>query len=124
MAGSQALQAFSNMAHRGAIAGDGKTGDGAGILTQLPRKLLAREVARMGWFGDPADLGVGMFFLPRRRWADQGRCRDIIEATVARHDLHFVGWRTVPVDLNALGERAADVRPAYNFALRAGLLRT
>ncbi|MFN8485159.1 MAG: glutamate synthase large subunit [Anaerolineae bacterium] len=116
---SQALQALSNMAHRGAIAADGKTGDGAGILTQLPRKLLAREAARMGWSGDPADLGVGMFFLPRRRWADQGRCRDIIEATIARHDLCFIGWRAVPVDLNSLGERAAAVRPDIHQALIA-----
>ncbi|MCW5851148.1 MAG: glutamate synthase subunit alpha, partial [Anaerolineae bacterium] len=107
----QGLEALSNMAHRGAINADGKTGDGAGVLTQIPRRLIAREAARLGWRGDPADLAVAMLFLPRRKWADQGRCRDIVEATLARHELPFIGWRQVPVNVAALGQRAADARP-------------
>ncbi len=116
---SQGLQALSNLAHRGAVAADGKTGDGAGVLTQLPRKLLAREAARLGWDGSPDDLAAGVFFLPRRKWAEQGRCRDIIEATLDRHELPFLGWRQVPISVAALGQRAADTRPDIQHALIA-----
>src|SRR6185503_20033422 len=54
-----------NMEHRGALNADARTGDGAGLLTPLPRRLLAREVERLtGQAVDPATLGVGVFFLP------------------------------------------------------------
>src|SRR5947207_1636557 len=62
------LQALANLAHRGAMDADGKSGDGAGVLTQLPRRLLSLEAERLGVRPPrPADLALGMFFLPRER---------------------------------------------------------
>src|SRR5688572_11358463 len=60
------LQAVANMTHRGAVDADAKTGDGSGVLTQLPRKLLLREAERRGFRVERAsDLALGMIFLPR-----------------------------------------------------------
>src|SRR3954464_9868625 len=62
----KALQAVANVTHRGAVDADAKTGDGSGVLTQLPRKLLVREAEWKRLRGDrPSDLGLGMVFLPR-----------------------------------------------------------
>src|SRR4029077_3657561 len=61
-----ALQALSRLAHRGAVDADGRTGDGAGLLTQIPYALLAEEGGP--WSTDPAALrraGMGLLFLPR-----------------------------------------------------------
>src|SRR3712207_9234029 len=57
----KALQAVANVTHRGAVDADAKTGDGSGILTQVPRKLLLREAERRGFRVErPADLALGM----------------------------------------------------------------
>src|SRR3989338_10086529 len=62
-----AIQGVCCVTHRGAVSADAKTGDGAGILTQIPRKLFARELAKLnsGQKTTPQDLGVGAFFLPQ-----------------------------------------------------------
>src|ERR1700716_4058142 len=60
----RALEALCNLTHRGAVDADGRTGDGAGILTQLPARFFKREAERLGHRLDD-DLAVGMFFLPR-----------------------------------------------------------
>ena len=61
-----AVTALVNHAHRGAVAADGKSGDGAGVLTQIPHELLARHLAQMGFTAPaPGDLALGMIFLPR-----------------------------------------------------------
>src|SRR5215217_1683561 len=60
-----ALQSLCNLAHRGATDADAKTGDGAGVLTQIPYKILVPEVTRLGGtLESEKDLGVGMIFLP------------------------------------------------------------
>src|SRR5215216_7172732 len=65
-----ALTAVGNMAHRGGVASDGKSGDGAGVLTQIPRSFFARELARLGITHPVEDLAVGMVFLPH----DEAHC--------------------------------------------------
>src|ERR687883_676603 len=64
---AKAVEAVANLSHRGAVAADGKSGDGSGVLTQIPRRLFAREIQRLG-FAEQFDandaLGVGMFFMP------------------------------------------------------------
>src|ERR1044071_4826826 len=61
-----AIEALGNLAHRGAVDADGKTGDGAGLLTGLPRKLILKEIEKRGFARPPADdIAAGMFFLPR-----------------------------------------------------------
>jgi len=62
---SQALTAVGNMAHRGGVGADGKSGDGAGVLTQIPRAFFERELARLGITYPVDDLAVGTFFLPQ-----------------------------------------------------------
>src|SRR5688500_16856973 len=74
----RALEAVANLTHRGAVDADAKTGDGAGVLTQLPRTLFRRELTALGIdLDDPADLGVGMVFLPGDDPAAAERCRAI-----------------------------------------------
>src|SRR5690349_815366 len=62
---SMALTAVGNMAHRGGVGADGKSGDGAGVLTQIPRAFFARELGRLGISYPVEHLAVGMIFLPR-----------------------------------------------------------
>ncbi|KAB8144593.1 glutamate synthase large subunit [Chloroflexia bacterium SDU3-3] len=111
-----ALTAVGNMAHRGGVDADGKTGDGAGILTQIPRKLFARELARLGISYPIEDLAVGMLFMPqddvRRAQATQ-----IIKQALAEYDLELLGIREVPVNSDALGERARKLQPVMQQAL-------
>ncbi len=114
---AQALEAVANLSHRGAVSADGKTGDGAGILTQIPYRMLAPDLQRLG-VRTPryTDLGVGMIFLPRdnRR---QGRARAILEDAVTREGLILFGWRKVPVATSALGDDAARTCPAIEQVL-------
>jgi glutamate synthase (ferredoxin) len=62
---SMALTALGNMEHRGAVAADGKSGDGAGVLTQLPLPLIKRELAAHNITVDTKHIAVAMLFLPR-----------------------------------------------------------
>ena len=62
-----ALSALERMAHRGAVDADGKTGDGAGVTTQIPYAVLEPQLERMGMhLASPNDLAVGLLFLPHR----------------------------------------------------------
>src|SRR5258705_3606423 len=61
---SQALDALARMAHRGAIDADGRTGDGAGVMTQIPFAVLRPQVEALGLDGTPGALAVGLIFLP------------------------------------------------------------
>src|SRR5262245_57474065 len=113
---AMALTAVGNMAHRGGVGADGKTGDGAGVLTQIPRPFFARELARLGVSYPVEDLAVGMVFLPN----DEEQCtsaRQLFEQGLAQHGLSLLGWRVVPVDEMALGERARALRPSIEQAL-------
>ena len=107
----QAMLAVTNVTHRGAVSADGKSGDGAGLLLQLPERLFARELGRLNYeLPEGARLGVGMIFLPR----DVGR-RDlavrICEGTAERYGVRVLGWREVPVNPSALGEKALVSMP-------------
>ncbi|MEE9551223.1 MAG: hypothetical protein V3W08_12575 [Candidatus Binatia bacterium] len=76
----QALRSIINLTHRGAVDADAKTGDGAGVLTQVPAKLVAKELEKLGFhLGGRDDVGVGMVFLPRTDPEAQKTSRAIIE---------------------------------------------
>ena len=111
------IQSVVNLTHRGAIDADAKTGDGAGILTQIPRKLFLKEVEKLGHRPPKEeDLAVGMIFLPSleqgvRGFQTQERCRAIIEDVLSHHRIKVFGWRQVPVDPSCLGEKAATTQP-------------
>ena len=108
----KAVLALANLTHRGAMDADAKTGDGAGVLTQIPTKLFAQEAERLVHrLPDGKDLAVGMIFLPRQDVMVNDRCRIIIEEAIDHYDLDFIGWRPVPVDESVLGDTAAELRP-------------
>ncbi|MCC6630284.1 MAG: glutamate synthase large subunit [Chloroflexi bacterium] len=108
----RALEAVQNLRHRGAVDADGRTGDGAGVLTQVPRRLYVRELARLGvTVEDPAGLAVGMCFLPGDDTAAADRCRALIDAAIAARGLVRLAWRQLPVDPSVLGEKAERTRP-------------
>jgi glutamate synthase domain-containing protein 2/glutamate synthase domain-containing protein 1/glutamate synthase domain-containing protein 3 len=113
----RALEAVANVTHRGAVSADGKSGDGAGILTQIPHRLLARDLHRLKVRASRhTDLGVGMVFLPQ----DDGRrarARALTEEAIIKEGLVLFGWRQVPVALSALGEDAARTRPEIEQVL-------
>jgi glutamate synthase domain-containing protein 2/glutamate synthase domain-containing protein 1/glutamate synthase domain-containing protein 3 len=106
-----ALQALAGLAHRGAVDADGRTGDGAGVLTAVPEELF-RPLA-----GD-APFAVGMLFLPRER-ALQAAARRLVEESLAAAGLDLLAWRDVPVRDDALGMRARRSRPAIAQVLAA-----
>ncbi|MBI3943295.1 MAG: glutamate synthase large subunit [Chloroflexi bacterium] len=109
---AQAIEAVSRMSHRGAVAADARTGDGAGVLTQLPIRLLLREAEQLGISGlDPADLAVGMIFLPGKDLSAQTRSQNILEESAVHLGFGLIGWRDVPVDLTALGDTARQTMP-------------
>ncbi len=105
-----ALTALSRLEHRGAVADDARTGDGAGVLTQLPRRLLQRELAAAGITVAPTDIALAMLFLP----SDPDQCAAacaLVEQALASHQLPLLRWRDVPVNPAALGERARSAMP-------------
>ncbi len=99
------IQAVKNLTHRGAIGGDGKTGDGAGVLIEIPRKFFADWLSEEGYeVSDINNLAVGSLFL----YED---VRPQIEDYIRRSSISFVAWREVPVDKSAVGESALKVMP-------------
>ena len=97
--------------HRGAVSADAKTGDGAGIETQIPRRLFQRELKRLGHPEAAMDrLAVGICFLPQDP-TQRDQAKAIIEQQVERAGLIRYGWRHVPVNPSVLGEQAATTQP-------------
>src|SRR5947209_13398253 len=108
----KAITAVVRLTHRGAVSADGKSGDGAGILTQVPDAFFARELARLGLPEvPPGDLAVGMIFLPGHSKERLETCVKLLEASVEAQELCLAGWRSVPVDQDALGEKARATCP-------------
>jgi glutamate synthase (ferredoxin) len=104
-----ALEALCNLTHRGAVDADGRTGDGAGLLTQLPERFFKREAARLGRV-DASDIAVGMFFLPNDSSALL-RCRSISTRITRKYGMLPLCWRLVPIDETALGAKALATLP-------------
>ena len=113
---TMAVTALGNMAHRGGVDADGKTGDGAGVLTQIPRRLFARELERLGIRYPVEDLAVGMLFLPQDA-ARRALAIRALEQGLAEYELVLLGLREVPVNADALGARALATQPVIQQAL-------
>jgi glutamate synthase (NADPH/NADH) large chain len=106
-----ALSMLENMEHRGGKGCNAKTGDGAGVLIQLPHDFLVEEANRLG-FELPASgkYGVGMVFFPRDKKV-MNACRDVMKKNIAALGLELIGYRGVPVDHSVPGPGAAEVEP-------------
>ncbi|HHO56244.1 MAG TPA: glutamate synthase subunit alpha, partial [Trueperaceae bacterium] len=106
----QAIAALRNLAHRGAVSADGLTGDGAGILTQLPHKLFLRELASQEIYLDnPNDLAVGVFFIENTANVEQ--FIELIDAEIAESALYHLMWREIPLNNSVLGSDALSRLP-------------
>jgi glutamate synthase (NADPH) large chain len=109
----QALQVLINLLHRGACGCEANTGDGAGILLQMPDRFLRRETARLGIELPPErQYGAGFVFLPRDR-ALREQIEARLERIVVEEGQHVLGWRDVPTDDAALGPSAVAVEPVF-----------
>jgi glutamate synthase (ferredoxin) len=113
---TNALEALGRMAHRGAIDADGRTGDGAGVMTQIPLALLRPEVEALGLDCSAGNLAVGLLFLPLEP-AAADTARTLVAKVLADHGLPACHWRAVPVDIDALGDKARRSRPSLHHAL-------
>jgi glutamate synthase (NADPH) large chain len=107
----QGIQVLLNLTHRGACGCDPETGDGAGVLIQIPHKVFARECAKLG-FELPASptYGVGMTFLPVEKHP-RLQCEGILERIVREEGLTVLGWRDMPTYASAIGRVARASQP-------------
>ena len=104
----KALDILIKLEHRGAVSSDGRTGDGAGILFDIPhdffKKVCDFEIP------EPREYAVGMVFLPKS--INQVEfCKTTFETAINEQNLKIIGWRDVPVDISNLGQIAAEKEP-------------
>src|ERR1035438_5036147 len=105
------IQVLINLTHRGACGCDPETGDGAGVLIQIPHKFFTRECAKLGFTLPPAgEYGVGMVFLPVEPHARR-RTEGIVERIVVEEGLSVRGWRDTPINGAAIGRVARNSQP-------------
>ncbi|MFN7953798.1 MAG: glutamate synthase large subunit [bacterium] len=108
---TKGLQILVNLAHRGACGCDPMTGDGAGILIQLPHDFLVERAAGLGIsLPDAEEYGAGLVFLPRLE-SSRRVCMEAFEATVREEGQEFLGWRAVPTNNDVIGYVAKEVEP-------------
>src|SRR5471032_681607 len=105
------IQILINLTHRGACGCDPETGDGAGLLIQIPHQFFARETAKLGFTLPPAgEYGVGMVFLPVEKH-ERLEAEGILERIVREEGLTVLGWRDTPIDINSIGRVARASQP-------------
>jgi glutamate synthase domain-containing protein 1 len=109
---SGALELLENLAHRSAVAADSETGDGAGMLVQIPHAFLWRACRHIGVsLPEAGAYGVGMIFLPPND-DQRAHAEGTIERVVADRGCRVLGWRDVPIDERHCGASARATRPA------------
>ena len=107
----QALQILVNLEHRGACGSEKNTGDGAGILLQMPHRFLQLQCEQLGLhLPEVGQYAVGMVFLPTDPY-DQEACQTLFEQIVQDEGQQVLGWRTVPTDNSLLGPTACSSEP-------------
>ncbi|MBV8632320.1 MAG: glutamate synthase subunit alpha, partial [Silvibacterium sp.] len=105
------LEILLNLQHRGACGCDAETGDGAGILIQIPHEFFAREVKALGFsLPAPGKYGIAMCFLPVER-QQRLACEGLLEKISREEGLTVLGWRDTPVDVDAIGRVARASQP-------------
>ena len=113
-----ALTSVCCMTHRGAVDADMKTGDGSGVLTQLPFPLFRKAAAKLGHtLENDADLAVGVFFFPFGNAKVIDEIKSIAKDVLSKRNIPLIGWREVPVEVEALGKLAASTRPQVEHLL-------
>ena len=112
----QGLEVLENLTHRGACGCDALTGDGAGILIQIPQDFFAAVTPQAGIrLPPPGDWAAGNVFLPPTD-DDRESAESFFEKMCHEEGLEFLGWRSVPVDSSSIGETAREVEPVVRQA--------
>ena len=104
----KALDILVKLEHRGAVSSDGKTGDGAGILIEIPHDFFVKKCDFD--LPDHHEYAVGMVFLPKKE-NQKEFCIKTFESEITRQGLSILGWRKVPVDQSQVGAIAAQTEP-------------
>ena len=104
----KALNILTCLEHRGAVSSDGKTGDGAGILIEIPHDYFVKECGFK--LPKPYDYAVGMVFLPQKI-NQLNYCIDVFEKEIQKQGLNILGWRNVPINSKVVGSIAAKTQP-------------
>ncbi|MDD6037563.1 MAG: glutamate synthase central domain-containing protein, partial [bacterium] len=108
---ADALSIVENLEHRAGKDAEGKTGDGVGILTQIPHKFFKKVCAQQEIIlGEERTYGVGMFFFPQNELARR-QAMKMFEVIVGKEKLKFLGWRKVPTFEHVLGNKALESCP-------------
>lgn len=109
----QAITVLRNLDHRGATGSEANSGDGAGILMQIPHKFLKQSCEGLSIdLPEPGHYGVGMISFPGDR-EDRRPCEKIVEKIVREEGLEVLGWRKVPTDNFHLGKTARASEPSF-----------
>ena len=105
------IEILINLTHRGACGCDPQTGDGAGVLIQIPHAFFEAECSRLGFpLPSPGEYGVGMVFLPVEPH-ERMSCEAILEEIARDEGLTVLGWRDTPVNANTIGRLARNTQP-------------
>ncbi len=112
------LKTICSLMHRGALDADAKTGDGAGITTQIPYKIFIPEVEKLGHkLYNESDLAVGVMFLPADNEYETARAKATTVEVLEKRGLFVFGWREVPLNLHVLGDKAQSTMPHIEHVL-------
>ncbi len=110
---SDALDVLHNLEHRGAVGADPLSGDGAGILIQIPHEFLAAETKALGFqLPKPGSYAVGHVFLPQDERL-RAHCERVWARCLKEEGLELLGWRSVPVDNSCLSELVKGTEPVH-----------
>ncbi|HCW06248.1 MAG TPA: glutamate synthase subunit alpha, partial [Cytophagales bacterium] len=108
---SDALTMLERMSHRGACGCEPNTGDGAGILIQVPHEFFISECSKLGFkLPSYGDYGVGLVFFPRDEKVRE-ECRTVLNRQIKKMKMSLLGYRVVPVSNHELGESALASEP-------------
>jgi glutamate synthase (NADPH/NADH) large chain len=105
------IEILINLTHRGACGCDPETGDGAGILIQIPHDFFLSECTKLGFaLPEPGKYGVGMMFLPVEH-QQRLLCEGIVERIAREEGLSVLGWRDTPLHGDSIGRQARATQP-------------
>jgi glutamate synthase domain-containing protein 2/glutamate synthase domain-containing protein 1/glutamate synthase domain-containing protein 3 len=108
----KSLTILERLAHRGAVGADPKTGDGAGILIQMPHELLIKKTKNLNFkLPEKGEYASGIIFFPKKK-ADRDKCKKIIDNISAKNSFKILGYRTIPLNNSVIGKSAKASEPA------------
>lgn len=106
-----ALTIVEKLEHRAGKDAEGKTGDGVGILVQMPYSFFIEESEKNGYdIGGKGDFGVGMFFFPQNE-LKRNQAKKLFEIILGKNGMELIYWREVPTSPSVLGQKAVDSMP-------------